>query len=148
VALAIAAGSAEARSHLTPLERRVVRLVNAVRIDHGLRRLYFSRRLSRAARTHSADMSRRGFFSHVSSDGTPMHMRVRSFYPARTVGEALAAIRGRRGAASTAVRLWMASPPHRAILLGTSFRRMGVGGMHGAWGGAPAWLVTADFAAR
>jgi uncharacterized protein YkwD len=93
-------------------------------------------------------MARRGFFAHDSSDGTPMYDRVRRFFPARRVGEALAAVHGRRGVAGTVVRLWMASPPHRAIVLDGSFRRVGVGRGRGALGGAAAMLVTADFAAR
>ena len=130
------------------LEHRVIRLVNAVRVRHGLPRLLTSRRLSRAARAHSADMALRRFFAHESSDGTPMSRRVRRYFPARRVGETLAVVRGSRVPAGRVVRMWLVSPPHRAIVLDRSFRRMGVGGRRGAHGSGPATLVTADFAGR
>ena len=75
-----------------------------------------------------------------------MFDRVRRHFPARLVGETVAAVHGTRGLAGTVVRMWMASPPHRAIVLGPSFRRMGVGGRRGFLQADRAMYVTADFA--
>jgi uncharacterized protein YkwD len=137
---------ADARGQASDFERRVIRLVNTVRAHHGVPPLIACARLGRAARVHSADLARRGFLAHESSDGTPMDQRVRRFLPARTVGETLASVRARSGAASTVVDLWLASPPHRAIMLSRAFGRIGIGLRVGAMGNAPALVVTADFA--
>jgi uncharacterized protein YkwD len=146
--IGIAARTAEARGEESSFEERVIGLVNAVRAHHGVPPLSASDRLSHAARMHSADLARRGHLAHESSDGTQMHERVRRFLPARLVGETIAAVHDVRGAAGRVVRLWLASPPHRAIMLGAGFARMGVGRRTGALGSAPALVVTADFASR
>jgi uncharacterized protein YkwD len=46
------------------------------------------------------------------------------------------------------VRLWMESPPHRAILFGPGFGRIGIARRWGRLGGARQSVVTADFASR
>jgi uncharacterized protein YkwD len=144
----LAARPADAREGGTSLERKVIRLVNTVRVRHHLPRLLTSRRLAHVARLHSADMVSRGLLSHVSSDGTDMFDRVRRHFPARCAGETVAAVHGRRGLAGTVVRLWMASPAHRAVVLDSAFRRLGVGGRRGMLKSSRATYVTANFAAR
>jgi uncharacterized protein YkwD len=144
----IGARPAEGRANAKSVERKVIRLVNRLRVHNGVPRLLASRRLSRAARSHSADVMRRGLLDHASSDGTAMFDRVRRYFPARCAGETLAAVHGSQAVAGTVVRLWMASPAHRAIMLDGSFRRVGVGQRRGSFGGGTATLVTADFAAR
>jgi uncharacterized protein YkwD len=42
----------------------------------------------------------------------------------------------------------MNSPGHRAILLSSTYRRIGVGKRTGDYGGRRACMVTADFASR
>jgi uncharacterized protein YkwD len=135
---------AEAAASLDRSERAMIRHVNAFRASHGLPRVRASRRLSRAADTHSRDMVERSFFSHDSSDGTPFNLRVRRFAFALGVGEALAAL-AQDGAAAI-VGTWIDSPPHRAILLGGQYRRIGIGRRWGSLGAGPMALVTADFA--
>jgi uncharacterized protein YkwD len=138
---------AEARER--GFEGRVIHLVNAVRTHHGLPRLAACGRLSLAAGVHSADLADRGLLAHESSDGTPMDLRVRRFLPAaNAVGETIAAVRSRVDAADTVVRLWLSSPPHRAIMLSRSFGRIGIGLRSGWLGSAPAFVVTADYASR
>jgi len=75
-----------------------------------------------------------------------MDRRVRGFVPARAVGETLAAVRGTTDAAELVVSLWMASPPHRAVMLSRSFRRIGVARDSGPISSVPAMVITADFA--
>jgi uncharacterized protein YkwD len=143
--LGIAPRPAEAREQ--GLEGRVIHLLNAVRAHHGVPPLVACGRLGLAARFHSTDLAERGLLAHESSDGTPMDRRVRHFLPAaNAVGETIAAVRSRVSAADTVVRLWLASPPHRAIMLSRSFGRIGIGVRHGSLGDAPALLVTADYA--
>ena len=122
----------------------MIRNVNAFRAGHGLPRVRPSRPLSRAADTHSRDMVARSFLAHESSDGTPFSLRVRRYATALGVGEALAALS--QGGAAAVVDMWVNSPTHRAILLGPSFRRIGVSRRWGTLGTGPMALVTADFA--
>ena len=120
----------------------MIRLINEIRAQHGLASVHHCRALSRAAGSHSRDMVQRGFFDHTSSNGTPFASRVRRYVNAHRVGEVLAYIWRRRGGAHTIVRMWMESPPHRAVLLTPGFRRIGIARR---WGGGRA-VVTADFA--
>jgi uncharacterized protein YkwD len=137
---------AEAAPRLSHTERRLARIVNHIRLQRGLPALAFSRALSRAADAHSADLARRHLLDHASGDGTPFDRRVRRFLPASRVGETLAMVSRGGGGARAVVRMWLASPPHRAIMLSSSFRRIGIG-VRTAWtGAAPALFVTADFA--
>jgi uncharacterized protein YkwD len=120
----------------TPVELAVVRAINTVRTTNGMPPLRIGRALTRAARSHSADMVRRDYFDHG-----PFVLRLRRFgVRAPYVGENLAS--GTRPlSAVEIVRMWIESPPHRRNLLDRSFRRIGVG-----LAGGSTRLVTADFA--
>jgi uncharacterized protein YkwD len=148
--LAVAGVPASARADASPRlsgsERAVIRLVNQIRAQHGLGRVRASRALSHAADRHSRDMLRRNFFDHSSSDGTSFDRRVRRYAHASMVGETLAALGRRSGGAATVVRMWMRSPPHRAILLTGGFHRIGVARRWGTLGNTRRAVVTADFA--
>ena len=134
------------RGRLDRAERKVIRIVNRIRARHGLRRLTASRPLAVAATDHTGDMLRRDFLSHSSSDGTAMVQRVRRYTGAkRWVGENIAAVSG-RATARKAVRMWMRSPPHRAVLLSPSGRRIGVGKRRGKLGSVRRAVFTADLA--
>ena len=141
-------GAAHAKStKLDRTERRVVKLVNRIRARHGLRRLKASRTLAHAASDHTGDMLRADYLSHNSSDGTPMATRVRRYTGARWVGENIAVTTSRRrGLARRVVRMWMASPPHRAVLLSPMSRRIGVGRERGHLGSRTYSVFTVDFA--
>jgi uncharacterized protein YkwD len=136
------------RGHLDRTERKVIRLVNRIRARHGLRRLRANRRLAVAASTHTGDMLRRDFLSHASSDGTDMSARVRSYTGTKHwIGENIVAMSG-RATARKAVRMWMHSPSHRAVLLSPSGRRIGIGKRRGRLGSAPRAVITADLTSR
>jgi uncharacterized protein YkwD len=141
------ARAAADRGGLDRTERKVIRIVNRIRARHGLRRLKTSRRLARAASQHTGDMIARNFLSHASSDGTGMAQRVRHYTGARWIGETIAVVSG-RATASRAVRLWMHSPPHRAVLLSPAGRRIGVGKRRGRLAGSRRAVFTADLASR
>lgn len=118
-------------------ELAIVRTVNAVRRAHGARPLGVGPALRRAARAHSVDMARRGYFDHG-----PFEQRLRRFgVRSRVIGENLAYTSASGFSAGVVVRMWLASPPHRAILLDRSFSRIGIG-----VAGGTTRLVTADFA--
>lgn len=119
-------------------ERAIVRAMNAVRMRNGRRPLRVGPALTRAARSHSADMARRGYFEHGA-----FVQRLRSFgVRAPYIGENLASGTEPLTAAAI-VQMWMTSPPHRGILLDRGFRLVGVG-----MAGGTMKLVTADFAGR
>jgi uncharacterized protein YkwD len=146
LALAAFPPLAAAGARLDAFERAVVREVNAARAQQGLGALRANRQLSRAADVHTGDMIRRDFFDHTSSDGTPFDQRVRRYARVGLVGETLAAVPARAGAAARAVQMWLASPPHRAIMLHGGFTKLGIGKRVGSIGSARNAVITADFA--
>jgi uncharacterized protein YkwD len=89
------------------------------------------------------DMLQRNYFSHGS-----VAERLRSFgVRGPRLGENLAWGVGTAGEARRIVKLWLASPGHRANLLRRGFRRIGVGAVVGPFAGyADVHVVTADFA--
>jgi uncharacterized protein YkwD len=140
-------GAAHAKNAgLDGTERKVVKLVNRIRAHHGLRRLRASRTLAHAASDHTGDMLRADYLSHNSLDGTSMATRVRRYTDARWVGENIAVTSRRRGVARRVVRMWMASPSHRAVLLSPKSRRIGVGRERGRLGSVAYSVFTVDFA--
>jgi len=143
-----AKASANGAGNLDRAERKVIRIVNRIRARRGLRRLKASRRLAVAATHHTGDMLARDFLSHASSDGTAMAQRVRRYTGTkRWIGENIAVVQG-RATARKAVRMWMKSPPHRAVLLSPSGGRIGVGKRRGTLGSARRAVFTADLASR
>ena len=142
-------GTAAAKPRLDGKERAIVRAINRQRSKHGLAKLRSSARLARAADFHSWEMLEADYFAHESRDGGPFDRRVRRFADHRAVGETLAMLSGCSGkTASTVVRMWMNSPGHRAVLLSSSYRRVGIGKRTGSLGGSRACLVTADFGSK
>jgi uncharacterized protein YkwD len=124
-----AQAQASAASVPAPAVGSAVRcLVNAERAHRGLAALQASGRLRAAAAAHSADMVARSFFAHVSPGGTTLTDRARAAgYPGRTLGEDIGWGTFQLGTPAAIVRAWMNSPPHRAIILNTRFREIGVG---------------------
>ena len=106
-------------------EQEVVRLVNAQRVQNGLKPLAENWELSRVARYKSADMAGKRYFSHESPTyGSPYQM-MRSFgISFRFAGENIAY--GQRTPAEV-VNAWMNSSSHRANILSSSYTQIGVG---------------------
>ena len=141
--------AATAKPRLDGRERAVVRAINRQRAKHGLSKLRSSRRLARAADFHSWEMLDADYFAHESRDGGSFDARVRRYANHRSLGETLAMLGGcGPKAARRVVRMWMDSPGHRAILLSSSFKRVGIGKRIGDLRGSRACLVTADFGSR
>lgn len=128
------------------VERAVLKKVNNVRADNGLRKLRRSRALAASADQKSLEIKRTKVMSHTSPDGTSMYQRVRRYIRARTVGETLAYVSARRRQARLVVRSWMASPSHRAAILSPGFRKAGIGRRRGAIRGRRAAIVTLNLA--
>jgi len=141
-------------------ERKLVRatlcLLNAQRAGEQLAPLLLDRRLSLAADRHTEDMVSRRYFSHESLDGSSFLDRIRrSGYldDARSwrAGENIAWGTGWRSTPRSIVRAWMESSGHRANILSSQFRHIGIGVARGAPAGGvggPAGTYTTDFGSR
>lgn len=139
-----ASSSAGAPTASDPFQDALLRELNRVRTGRKLPAVRADRGLGGAAARHSRDMARRRYFAHG-----PWTTRVKAASGrARSVGEVIGWISAGNatGEAAWMVRSWMGSPPHRAVLLGRGFHRVGIGRATGALGGRPASLYTADFA--
>jgi uncharacterized protein YkwD len=102
-------------------------LVNRARTGQGLRGFAWNRPLARATTRHARDMSRRGYFAHQRAGGPSLGRRARAAgFRGRNVGEAIAYGCGRLSTPASIVSAWLASPPHRAILLSRR-SRVGIG---------------------
>ena len=112
-------------SSVTNHEEEVVRLVNKIRLENGLKPLTQDWQLSRVARYKSQDMKDLGYFSHTSPTyGSPFDMMKNFGITYRTAGENIA-----KGYATpeAVVNAWMNSPGHRANILNSTYTYIGVG---------------------
>lgn len=112
-------------SSVTSFEQEVIRLVNEIRTENGLRPLTYDWELSRVARYKSQDMKDNKYFSHTSPVyGSPLQMMKSFGISYRSAGENIA-----KGYATpeAVVEGWMNSPGHRANILNLSFTHIGVG---------------------
>jgi uncharacterized protein YkwD len=141
-AFALSVFATPAAARLTKNETDLLGVVNTIRTQHRLAPFRVDWRLVRAARSHSLDMLERSYFGHG-----PFASRLLRFGVRRgVVGENLAWGSGQLGTAVSIVRMWLASPEHRANLLRPGFRRIGLAAPVGNFGGIPgAHVVTADF---
>jgi uncharacterized protein YkwD len=167
-ALTLAGGSAAATAAPQPartvaiaaqnrLEVEILAQLNVVRAQHKLPALRLAPSLSRGADLHSKNMARGGFFAHENADGSAFWKRVQRFYGkgsyrSWSVGENLLWSAGTLDAAG-AVKLWMASPPHRKNILDRTWREIGLSAIAaaaapGVYAGRDVVIVTTDFGAR
>ena len=139
------------------LGRGIVGEINALRAQHGLPRLVVSKSLATAARKHSLEMARTGFFAHESPSRGSFGERVKRDY-------STAGYRSWRAGenllwaspdidARKAVEMWLDSPGHRKILLTPAWREIGLSAVHTAsaprvFEGLEVTIVTADFGVR
>lgn len=103
------------------MEKRLVARINDARTDRGLRKL----RIGSGVQSGAHSWSRR-------------LMRADAFYHARLragTGEVLAWGTCSWFSPAAAVRAWLGSPSHRAVLLHRSFRFVGAGWTRGQWRG-------------
>ena len=112
-------------SSVTNYEKEVIRLVNEIRRQNGLRELTYNWELCRVARYKSQDMKDNRYFSHTSPVyGSPFQMMKNFGITYRTAGENIA--KG-QSTPQAVVNAWMNSAGHRANILNASFTEIGVG---------------------
>ena len=126
--------------------------VNAVRAHHGLPRVVGVAILSRSSAIRARTIVRCGDFSHTpcgQSFAAPFSAvgYTRGRY---AVGETLAWTSGSGMSAGTAVARWLASPPHRRILLSRTWREIGATAIaaSGLFGHPAATVWVAQFGRR
>lgn len=112
-------------STVSSFESEVVQLVNEIRQQNGLSRLTENWELSRVARYKSQDMKDNNYFDHTSPIyGTPFQMIKDFGLSYRTAGENIAM---GYSSPSAVVNAWMNSSGHRANILNSSYKQIGVG---------------------
>lgn len=105
-------------------EQRMLELVNAERVNAGLRPLALDPAITAVARAHSRAMFARQFFAHTDPDGrSPFDRMAGAGIRFHTAGENLAYA----PAVEQAHTGLMNSPGHRANILRPEFRRIGIG---------------------
>lgn len=106
------------------LETQMINLVNQERTSRGLSALTYEPKLQTVARGHSADMLKRGYFSHYSPEGKTVADRAEAEgVDFLVIGENLAYA----PSLETAHQGLMNSPGHRANILSTDYHKIGIG---------------------
>jgi uncharacterized protein YkwD len=114
--------------NLGQVEASSMALVNSERGGAGLGQLWFDPVLCEIARSHSQQMRNDGFVSHYDASGTAVDGRLRSAGVTFSMAsENIAVVGDTQDPAGQAHRGFMASPPHRANILGERFSNVGVG---------------------
>jgi uncharacterized protein YkwD len=120
-------------AHATPGQASVRRLAGALRClvnrqrrRRGIPRLQDDPALDQVAQMFADDMRRRRYFAHVSPEGRRLRDRLRSA-DMRASGEVIAWGCGRFATPAATVRAWLASPPHRRLLLAHRYTVLGAG---------------------
>jgi len=137
-------------ARLDQRERAMIRNINHERSRYGLAPVRAIKALNRAADHHSWEMLDANYFAHESRNGGSFDARIHRYVRPQALGETLAMLGGDcgRGSARRIVSMWMHSAGHRAILLSSRYRRIGLAKREGSLGSTHACVVTADFASR
>jgi len=125
------------------VESEVVVLTNSQRAQYGAETLTENILLTLAAQSKAEDMASRGYFSHVSPDGTePWAWLKQAGYVYQYAGENLAV---RFDDSSAVVGAWMASPSHRENIVKPEYTHIGIGIAQGLYDGSPVTFVVQYF---
>ncbi len=121
----------------------LVEKVNESRAEIGENQLVMNDTLSVAAQLKANDMAEKGYFSHVSPDGTsPWFWIQKAGYVYTDAGENLAVNFTDSDEVHNA---WMNSPGHRANILREGFTEIGIATASGTYNGRPAIFVVQYF---
>jgi uncharacterized protein YkwD len=142
---------------LSNADRRasLVCAIGAERTARGLAVVRENPQLTIAAQRHADDMVVRRYFAHVTPGGATLGERVGAtgYMDGRAdwgLGETIAWAQEPLDTATGLVRAWLASPPHRAILLDSDFHEVGIGVAAGLTDGSdgPGATAVLDFGFR
>ena len=132
VVASAATGLAANSDNLDELRGRALELVNQARREHGLPPLELGAKLEEVALAHAKDMLRRGYFSHVSPNGTTVQERYVAAGGSkwRLIAENIAHCAACTAPPDVAAveqlqRDWMHSPEHRHNILHRGLTQFG-----------------------
>jgi uncharacterized protein YkwD len=111
--------------------------VTAFRHSHGVGSVRLSTSLEHSASSYSHYMMRSGYFGHAS--------RIHASSSYRTLGEIIEIQRGMRAGVNRAFHAWVNSPPHRSVMLMSTFKFAGAGVVHGRFHGHRRTIWTMHF---
>lgn len=111
------------------IENSLFNALNTVRSQYGIGPLNLNPSLSNIARSRSADMLSRNYFSHTTPDGKNIfNILNENFFNWQIAGENIYQCSPAEiGSESAILNTWLASPSHRANLLNGAFRQVGIG---------------------
>jgi uncharacterized protein YkwD len=134
-ALLATSAPATAVAEIPPESAAMIEKVNQTRRSSGLPTLRTSEALVGSARSYARHMLKNDYFGHLSS--------IQAGGNFLFLGETLEWHSGWRPRVARAFSIWMASPPHRAVLMSPTFRFIGTGRVRGRWGTrrATAWVA-------
>lgn len=127
-------------------ETTVFNLTNNERVKYNVHSLSWNYKLAQAARNKAQDMINKDYFSHNSPDGrTPWNFINSSGYNYIYAGENLAMSFDN---AEDMMVAWMNSGGHRANILSTNFKEIGVGVVTGEYLGYTTTVVVQMFGSQ
>jgi len=118
-----------ASANLNAYEQQILNQINAIRAANGLNALAPNQALTDIARSRSADMLSRGYFSHYTPEGTNIFNILKANgIGYRNAGENLAhSMPASAGSPEVFANAWMNSPTHAANILRPQYRSIGIG---------------------
>lgn len=125
------------------VESSLVQLVNNQRQSLGIEPLNENPQLKQAALLKAEDMAEKGYFAHQSPEGlSPWHWFSMAGYNYQVAGENLAI-----GFLDSdqVHQAWLASPSHRANLINSSYREIGIAVVQGNFQGRETAIVVQLF---
>ena len=118
----------------------MLRKINEARARHDAHALHPSGSLTASAGVYAGWLMHADYFGHVAG--------IRASGNFHRLGEILEIHGGGRARIARAVRRWLRSPGHRAVMLSRSFRYAGAGMAVGSFRGRRATIWTVHFGAR
>lgn len=124
----------------------IIKATNRDRIGHGLPALHEDADLDGAALTKAYDEASKGYFGHKDPQGNYVWQTIMwSGYNYTNAGENLAV---QFTSTEAMEKSFMASPTHKANILGKQYQDIGVGVYKGRFHGAPTTFVVVLFGSK
>ncbi len=121
----------------------IAQITNQNREEGGLQKLEVNGKLAEAAKLKAEDMAAKGYFSHVSPEGTtPWHWMDSVGYEYVRAGENLAV---NFVDSKDVVDAWMSSASHKANIMKSSFSEIGIAAASGTYKGRNAIFIVQMF---
>ena len=110
-------------------EQRAFDLINAQRVENGMKPLVWDEQVFHVARLHSESMAHEDFFAHTNTEGLDAASRARraGLKGWNALGENISYNQGFDDPSAFAVERWMQSVKHRANILRAEFTHAGLG---------------------